>query len=261
MTYYKTLEIEPSAKLIEIKKAYRRLALQTHPDRNNGSAESAERFKCIGEAYEVLSDPVTRREYDANLRINTLSTSSAEFGQTQSSPWSTHRRHNNRTTNHFERFDDLFRNDPFFQEAFRDLDDEFVQRFNKSPSDSSTSMGASSKFNGNSSQHKSDQGWGVWLLNKFGIDFQMTTTTSVGGNVSRSTYQSKASSRGGTHSSATSSYTSKKSRSYIENGETITIRSMERDGNRIEDKFVNNILIEKKVNGSIVEVNDERIGI
>src|SRR6202022_5052416 len=46
------------------KKAYRKLAMECHPDRNNGSKESEERFKAITEAYDVLRDPNKRAVYD-----------------------------------------------------------------------------------------------------------------------------------------------------------------------------------------------------
>lgn len=57
LDYYKTLSISPEASAEEIKKAYRKLALETHPDRNPGDVRSEERFKKINEAYGVLSDP------------------------------------------------------------------------------------------------------------------------------------------------------------------------------------------------------------
>lgn len=64
--YYRILGISEDAGPDEIKKAFRRLAFEHHPDRNPGhEAEAAERFKEINEAYGVLSDPVKRREYDA----------------------------------------------------------------------------------------------------------------------------------------------------------------------------------------------------
>ena len=62
--YYTLLEISRDAGPEEIKKAYRRLALQHHPDRNQGSKEAEARFKEITEAYEVLRDPDKRAVYD-----------------------------------------------------------------------------------------------------------------------------------------------------------------------------------------------------
>ncbi len=62
--YYKILGVPRNATQEEIKKAYRRLALKYHPDRNRGNKEAEEKFKEINEAYAVLSDPEKRRQYD-----------------------------------------------------------------------------------------------------------------------------------------------------------------------------------------------------
>jgi molecular chaperone DnaJ len=62
--YYVRLGLSREATPDEIKKAYRRAALQFHPDRNPGNAEAEEQFKACAEAYEVLSDPEKRRLYD-----------------------------------------------------------------------------------------------------------------------------------------------------------------------------------------------------
>jgi DnaJ-class molecular chaperone len=64
MNYYEILHIDTSASLQDIKKAYRKLALQCHPDKNNNSEESTEKFKQISIAYQVLSDPIQRSIYD-----------------------------------------------------------------------------------------------------------------------------------------------------------------------------------------------------
>lgn len=62
--YYAILGVSRDASQEEIKKAYRRLALKYHPDRNPGDKEAEEKFKEIGRAYEILSDPQKRAAYD-----------------------------------------------------------------------------------------------------------------------------------------------------------------------------------------------------
>jgi curved DNA-binding protein len=62
--YYKTLGVDRDAELQEIKRAYRRLAVKYHPDKNPGDPRAEGRFKEINEAYEVLSDPSKRAKYD-----------------------------------------------------------------------------------------------------------------------------------------------------------------------------------------------------
>ena len=62
--YYKTLEVEPVATQQEIKKSFRRLALKFHPDKNAGNPIAEAQFKEIQEAYEILSDPEQRKEYN-----------------------------------------------------------------------------------------------------------------------------------------------------------------------------------------------------
>lgn len=63
-THYETLEVPETATPAEIKKAYRRLSLIHHPDKNRGNSDISGKFQKINEAYEILSDENKRREYD-----------------------------------------------------------------------------------------------------------------------------------------------------------------------------------------------------
>jgi curved DNA-binding protein CbpA len=65
--FYKLLRVSPSSTTQEIKKAYYKLALQSHPDKHNGCTVKLENFKRINEAYDILSNPTTRSEYDRKI--------------------------------------------------------------------------------------------------------------------------------------------------------------------------------------------------
>ena len=67
--YYQVLGVPEKAGEPEIKKAYRRLAKQYHPDANPGDNAASERFKEISEAYSVLSDAEKRKQYDTMRRF------------------------------------------------------------------------------------------------------------------------------------------------------------------------------------------------
>jgi len=62
--YYDALGVTPTATEIEVKKAYRKLAIKLHPDKNPDDPTAHEKFQAVGEAYQVLSDPDLRKQYD-----------------------------------------------------------------------------------------------------------------------------------------------------------------------------------------------------
>ena len=169
-TYYEILEIDITASELDIKKAYRKLALKYHPDRssatNSNKEEATSKFQEIGEAYECLSNPQTKREYDSYLKYNNNNnnipntnvpfTSYDKFStatppthpdlgrnnqrysrqrfqqQQRNSHFSNigrRRYHHHHHHDPFAQFDHVFRTDPFFHDAFKDLDDEFARRF------------------------------------------------------------------------------------------------------------------------------------
>ncbi|HEV7883738.1 MAG TPA: DnaJ domain-containing protein, partial [Solirubrobacteraceae bacterium] len=65
--HYKVLGVDRKATAAEIKKAYRKLARQYHPDRNPGDAKAEARFKEISQAHDILGDPDKRKDYDRAL--------------------------------------------------------------------------------------------------------------------------------------------------------------------------------------------------
>jgi molecular chaperone DnaJ len=74
--FYAVLGLAQDATAEDVKKAYRKLARKHHPDANRGSASSEKRFKEVGEAYSVLSDPEQRKQYDA---IRSMARGGARF--------------------------------------------------------------------------------------------------------------------------------------------------------------------------------------
>jgi DnaJ-class molecular chaperone len=116
--YYELLELDRDASEEQIRKSYRRLALQYHPDRNPGDPKAEENFKKIAEAYGVLIDPVKRSEYDQWLRTGAQErVAGGGFRYSQE-----------------EIFQDLFK-DPTFSRVFQDLFREFEKagfRFDQS---------------------------------------------------------------------------------------------------------------------------------
>ena len=115
--YYQTLGVGKTADADDIKKAYRKLAKEYHPDRNPGNKASEEKFKEINEAYEVLSDPQKRSRYDQ------LGSSYYQWQQQGGSPgsynwdqWGTYTPEG--TPVNFEDLGDMFGFSDFFQQIF-----------------------------------------------------------------------------------------------------------------------------------------------
>lgn len=84
--YYQVLGVAEKATADEIKKAYRKLAKQYHPDANQGDPSAAERFKEVGEAYSVLSDEEKRRKYDQMRKLGAFGFGSRRPGPGTSRP-------------------------------------------------------------------------------------------------------------------------------------------------------------------------------
>ena len=234
--YYEVLELTKDAKPIDIKKAYRRLALKHHPDRNGGSAESTEKFKLIGEAYSVLSNPESRRNYDNELK---RPPSAASPCRSSSSRTTTYYR------DPFSQFEDLFRNDPFFHDAFEGMDDAFAARFSQPRHNEQEDDGGIWAFFrcGDENSKEKKQSFGEWVLKKLGIELTVTSySTQADGSTMKSTYTSNR--RTGS--------TSKQSRTYVDKqGRQVTVMSMEKNGNEMEDKFIAGKLVQRKVNGVV----------
>jgi len=116
--YYKILGIAKTASEEELRKSYRKLAMQYHPDRNPDDPAAEEKFKEVAEAYGVLTDPVKRREYDA------CRASGATYANGQTGGFSYSQE---------DILKDLFR-DPRFQQMFNGILHEFQRSgFRHSP--------------------------------------------------------------------------------------------------------------------------------
>jgi len=238
-THYDVLDVDPdTCTLSNIKKAYRKLALMYHPDRvpAEKKEESTIKFREVSEAYEILADSDRKAEYDRSLKYG------SDGQQLQQGQYHNYHYRQNRHRDPFSQFNDLFQNDPFFSEAFKDMDDLFAKTFQNNHNRHEQNIA-------HRQQKKKQRGWGGWLLDTvidtLGIDLQVSTshTTNTGTSSSTSNYGRSSS------ASVRSTYTSKSTRTVIENGRRITIQSMEKDGNRIEEKYEGDNLIQRLVNG------------
>jgi DnaJ-class molecular chaperone len=117
--YYQILGITTDSTEEEIRKRYRKLAMQYHPDRNPDNPEAEEKFKEIAEAYGVLTDPVKRRQYDTAKKMGGSYSSNGQQGGFNYSQE--------------DILKDLFQ-DPRFQQMFHGLLQEFARKgFRASP--------------------------------------------------------------------------------------------------------------------------------
>lgn len=105
--YYEVLGVSKSADDTELKKAYRKLAMKYHPDRNKGDASAEKKFKEASEAYDVLRDPQKRQRYDqfGHAGINGSSFGGSDFGSAN-------------FEDIFSHFSDIFGSDIFGGDAF-----------------------------------------------------------------------------------------------------------------------------------------------
>ncbi|QPJ65605.1 MAG: DnaJ domain-containing protein [Candidatus Nitrohelix vancouverensis] len=110
--YYQLLKIEETSSEAEIKKSYRKLALEFHPDQNKGDPSCEEKFKEITEAYGVLSDPAKRSEYDRFRRDYLAGRGTGDSGFNYSQE---------------EIFENMFKNG-FSRDMFEELNREFQKQ-------------------------------------------------------------------------------------------------------------------------------------
>jgi curved DNA-binding protein len=128
--YYKILEVDKKATQEEIKKAFRKLAMKWHPDKNKDSKSAEEKFKLINEANEVLSDPVKRKKYDE------LGENWEQFDQAGKQPGGGPRG---------QQYYESEAGNPFGQEQGADFSDFFEQFFRNAGGPQSRGAGARSQ--------------------------------------------------------------------------------------------------------------------
>ncbi len=87
--YYEVLGVAKNANADEIKKAYRKAAIQFHPDKNPGDKEAEEKFKEAAEAYDVLSNPDKRARYDQFAARQAAGPAASAASAAEGSRWRT----------------------------------------------------------------------------------------------------------------------------------------------------------------------------
>jgi curved DNA-binding protein CbpA len=154
--FYAILDLKPSASTDDIKKAYRRLALVHHPDKNlNNRQQAEEKFKAISKAYETLSDPDKRREYDLRAGESPSRRASRQSSRNNPfdidpffgfgmDPFRRHSRRNADLDDAFSLFERMFGSRDPFSDFF---DDPFLERASPQSSSGGT---RSSMFGGGS---------------------------------------------------------------------------------------------------------------
>ena len=205
-TYYEILNVDQDASLQTIKKAYRKLAMEHHPDRNRGNEKQAEIiFRDISEAYEVLSDETSRKRYDQNLKYG-----GNNFSQ---STYSNNFRRSSQYRDPFAQFNDLFQNDEFFKSAAKGLDDLFTKVFEE----------ANNNNQGQRRRAATGGGGGGGGGIKFSTSFGSSSSTFSSGSSSTTT-TSRSSGSWGFGGGGGGTYESRSTRTIIQNGKRITIQ-------------------------------------
>jgi curved DNA-binding protein len=116
--YYKTLGVERNASESDIRKAYRKMAMQYHPDRNPNDKQAEERFKEINEAYQVLNDPQKRAHYD---RLGSDYSNWQQHGRSGNFNWDQYGGFPGGTRVEYGDLDDLFGGAGGFSDFFRTI--------------------------------------------------------------------------------------------------------------------------------------------